>query len=134
MSEENKALAKRVFEEVWNNKNLAAVEDLFASDILVTHNTGRRGVGTEDAKQGIARFFEAFPDLRITVDQQIAEGDTVVNLLTLRASHQGVWQGISPTGQKVTQRRVIIQRFGADGKIVEITSINGGMPIEARAT
>jgi len=64
-------------------------------------------------------FYAAFPDLRHAVEQQVQEGDTVVNRLLVRGTHRGEFQGIPPTGREVEIAAVTIQRF-ADGKIVEM--------------
>jgi steroid delta-isomerase-like uncharacterized protein len=63
-------------------------------------------------------FYAAFPDLRHSVEEQVAEGDTVVNRLLVRGTHRGEFQGIPPTGRAVEIAAVTIQRF-AEGKIVE---------------
>lgn len=74
--------------------------------------------GVADLAAGIARFRESFPDLRVTVEEMIAEGDKVAYRWTMRGTHQGVYEGIAPTGKAITLTGITILRF-ADGKIVE---------------
>jgi steroid delta-isomerase-like uncharacterized protein len=64
-------------------------------------------------------FYAAFPDLRHSVEDQVAEGDTVVNRLLVRGTHRGDFQGIPPTGRTVEIAAITIQRF-AEGKLVEM--------------
>lgn len=63
-------------------------------------------------------FYTAFPDLQHTIEGQVAEGETVVNQLVVRGTHQEAFQGIPPTGKAVTITAISIQRFAA-GQLVE---------------
>jgi steroid delta-isomerase-like uncharacterized protein len=120
MSEQNKALVRRVIEEVYNRGNLALVDELSTSD-LVIHLTSQEIRGREGAKEYVAALRAAFPDLHITIEDQIAEGDRVVTRWTARGTHRGEFQGISPTGRQVRVAGTDIDRI-ADGKAVECWS------------
>jgi steroid delta-isomerase-like uncharacterized protein len=120
MSEQNKALVRRVIEEVYNRGNLALVDELSTSD-LVIHLTSQEIRGREGAKEYVAALRAAFPDLHMTIEDQIAEGDRVVTRWTARATHRGEFQGISPTGRQVRVAGTDIDRI-ADGKAVECWS------------
>ena len=113
--EENKALIRRGVEEGWNKQNLDIVDELAASDV-VHHNLKTRGL--EAFKQHIADGITAFPDVHMTIEDMIAEGDKVVVRYTFRGTQQGETQGIPPTGKHVTVPGIFICRC-ADGKIVE---------------
>ena len=76
MSEENKAIARRVYGEVWNNRNTAAVDDLYEPDHIRHGATGEPG--NEGYRKFVALYTDAFPDIRFTVEDMIAEGDKVV--------------------------------------------------------
>ena len=86
MSEENKALARRAWEAVGNPD---LVDEVYAPDVVWHEPDGEVIRGTEGAKQFISTYKTAFPDLNITVEDVIAEGDKVVTRVTLRGTHQG---------------------------------------------
>jgi steroid delta-isomerase-like uncharacterized protein len=117
MSEENKALARRGWEEVVNEKNLDALEEFYAPDV-VWHELAQDIQGLEQARQFASTFFEAFPDIRITVEDMIAEGDKVVTRYTIRGTHKGEFFGVPPTDRQIALEGITIHRF-AGGKIVE---------------
>lgn len=75
--EENKALSRRTFEEIWNQGNLAAIDALYAAD-QVSHGLGMDvPPGVAGLKQFVASYRTAYPDTHFTVEDQIAEGDKV---------------------------------------------------------
>ena len=98
MSEQNKTLVRRVVEEVYNQGNLAVADELAVSD-LVIHLTSQEIRGREGAKEYVAALRAAFPDLHMTIEDQIAEGDRVVTRWTARGTHTGEFQGIPPHRQ-----------------------------------
>jgi len=101
MSAENKALYRRYIEEVFNKKNLAFLDENFAPNWVNHH--GPAGPETlEEFKQRELKTFAAFPDLHITVEDVVAEGDMVTARWTLRGTHKGEFMGIAPTSKQVT--------------------------------
>jgi steroid delta-isomerase-like uncharacterized protein len=118
--EENKAIARRFFEEVWNNGNLAVADELLAPNIIF-HLPGEpeEVIGDRESyKQVVRRNRTAFPDLQEEIEDMIAEGDRVVTRWLWRGTHQGEWHGHAPTGKTFTYGGITILRI-ADGKIVE---------------
>ncbi len=117
-TEENKARVHRFFEEVFNRKNMAALDE-FVDPQAVDHPApaGAPG-GIEGARQFAGMFLAAFPDVRFMVEDLIAEGDQVVARLTQSGTHQGIFLGIPPTGKRVKVTGIEIFRL-AGGKIVE---------------
>ena len=116
-TEENKALARRSWELV-SPDNLDLIEEIYASD-LVWHEPDRDIRGYEQAKQFVSTFLEAFPDINITVEDVIGEGDQVVSRYTIRGTHQGETEEYGPpTGRQMELEGITIHRF-EDGKIVE---------------
>ena len=115
MSDDNKAVVSRFLLETQNKKDLAVIDDLVAEDFV-----GRTAnlQGLEDLKKVINDNLSAFPDLHVTIEQQISEGDQVVTRYTARATHNGVYRGVAPTGQAVEYTVVSIHRL-SDGKITE---------------
>ena len=117
MSKQNKTIARKVFEEIQSQGNLALVDELVASD-YVGHTPLADIHGPEGAKQFEEMLYEAFPDYQVTVEDQIAEGDKVVTRWTGRGTHQGQFQGMPPTGKQMTMSGITIFRI-ANGKLVE---------------
>ena len=115
---ENKTRVRSLYEQVFNQKNLAAIDDYFASTV-VDHSLppGVPG-GIEGVRLTIGMFLGAFPDLHLTVEDSIAEGDRVVSRWMLRGTHQGASLGMPPTGKHVTMPGISIVRM-EDGKAVE---------------
>ena len=114
MSKEvNKKLARRIVEEMWNTHNLKVVDEVYAPEF---------GGGHAATKQFVSANLAAFPDLQNTIQDQIAENDLVVTRYVLRATHQGEFANIPPTGKTFTVTGIEIHRF-ADGKLVELWNI-----------
>ena len=117
-AEENKTLARRAWEMVFNQRNLDALDVFYAAD-AVWHQPDQDLQGLEEVKQWLARPFEAFPDLNVTVDDVIAEGDKVVTRYTIRGTHQGETEEFGPpTEKQMVLEGITIHRF-EDGEIVE---------------
>ena len=121
MSEENKSILRRVTDEVFTRGNLDVVDELLAPD-YVLHDPGVPGGelrGTESFKQQwVSMFRSAFPDLQLSVEDQVAEGDKVVTRYTGRGTHQGELMGIPPTNNEAVVSGIIISRV-SDGRIEE---------------
>jgi len=116
-TEENKGIVRRMIEEGVNERDLALFDELYAPDFL--YHLGSTTIeGVEAYKQFNLMSFTAFPDLRFTIEDQIAEGDKVVTRWLVSGTQKGPFQGIPPTGKHVTVTGVGINRF-ANGKIVE---------------
>jgi steroid delta-isomerase-like uncharacterized protein len=115
MSEDNKALARRSWEVV---DNLDILDEVYASD-LVWHEPDQAVHGLEEARQFVTMYKTAFPDLNVTVEDVISEGDNAVTRYTIRGTHQGEIEEFGPpTGRQMELQGITIHRI-ADGKIVE---------------
>jgi len=119
-SAQNKDIVRRLTQEVWNQGNVAALEDIAAPD-FVDHDTANpepvRGV--EGYKQWVRMTRAAFPDLQITHEDIFAgEGDRVVTRWTARGTHKGEFMGIAPTGKLATVTGTTIFRISG-GKLQE---------------
>ncbi|CAN5797778.1 hypothetical protein BH23CHL2_BH23CHL2_36300 [soil metagenome] len=117
--ERNKELARRYYSELWDHGKLELAEELVALN-HVDHNPPipGRGGGREDVIHHIKVFREGFPDLRISIDELVAEGDRVVERVTMRGTHLGPFLGIAPTGKYVEVTGVNVCRI-EDGKVAE---------------
>jgi len=119
MSEHNKAIVRRLFEELWNKGNLSLADELFAPNYAhhdpSTPDVGR---GPESEKKRATLYRTAFPDLRLTIEDIIAEGETVMVRWSCRASHKGDFGGIAPTGKQFNISGMTITRL-SNGKMAE---------------
>ena len=121
-SEDNKALVRRFYEEVVNQKNTAAIDEFFAPNIVDhTASPGTPG-GIEGPKLHLDMYLTAFPGLHLTVEDMIAEGDKVVARVTARGTHLGELRSTPPTDKQMTVTAIDIYRI-AGGKFVEYWGI-----------
>jgi predicted ester cyclase len=125
MSEENKRLVRNFFEEVWNNKNLDLLDEVYSPDFVLHalwQNTSAGGAieahGIEPAKKVIGGWLAGFPDMTVTVDDQVAEGDRVGSRHTSTGTHTETFMGMAPTGKKATITGMTITRI-ENGKMAE---------------
>jgi len=119
MSEENKTVIRRSFEELWNKGNLSVADQLFSPNY--THHdpaTPDVGRGPESEKKRATLYRTAFPDLQLTIEDIIAEGETVMARWSCRGTHKGDLRGIAPTGKQFTISGVSVARL-ANGKMAE---------------
>jgi steroid delta-isomerase-like uncharacterized protein len=115
MSEENKALARRSWKIV---DNLDTIEEIYAPDV-VWHEPDQEVRGIDEARQFVTTFKTALPDLNITVEDVVGEGDKAVTRWTVRGTHQGEVEEFGPpTGRQVELKGITIHRIDG-GKIVE---------------
>ena len=119
MSEPNKAIVRRLIEELWNKGNLSLADELFAPNYehhdASTLDFGR---GPESEKKRATLYRAAFPDLRLTIEEIIAEGEIVMTRWSCRGTHKGDLSGIAPTGKQFNISGVTIARL-ANGKLAE---------------
>jgi steroid delta-isomerase-like uncharacterized protein len=118
VSQANKDLVMRMEEELFNNRNLAAL-DQFLSKRYVLRTAAEGAPNDRQAvRDAIAGYLEGFPDLHISVDELVAEGDRVVGRFTFTGTHRGDLFGIPPSGRRISVRQIAIYRI-EDGKVVE---------------
>jgi steroid delta-isomerase-like uncharacterized protein len=122
MSEQNKSLIRTLLRAVACNGDYGVAEELVSSD-YVGHSSDPQAEthGIEGYKQFFRLLRTAFPDLRIEVNDQIAEGDRVVTRWTAYATHEGEFFGIPPSGKKGEMSGINIERV-VGGKVVECWS------------
>jgi len=138
---DNKENCRRIFEEVWNQKNLNAVDELVADEYV--HNDAslpepQRGVGAY--KQFVTLYHRAFPDIHFTIEQMIEEGDMVAIRWRVAGTHQGDLPTLAATGRPISLTGISIARL-RDGKGIEswnnwdglgMMQQLGAIPVEAR--
>ena len=117
MSELNKALVRRYYDEVLNQRRLQVFDEL-ASSNFVSYLTSGDYINLQAYKQAIAGSLAAMPDLQVSIQDQIAEGEKVVTRWMVKGTPQVEFAGIKPTGKAVTITAIHIHRV-QDGKLVE---------------
>jgi len=119
MSEQNKTNIRRLFEEVWNKGQLPVADELFAPT-YTHHDSSTPDVvrGPESEKKRVTLYRNAFPDIRLTIEDMLAEGETVVARWSCRGTHKGELNGIAPTGKQFNITGISIARF-TNGKMFE---------------
>jgi steroid delta-isomerase-like uncharacterized protein len=117
----NKALFKR-FHDAANTGDLAllatTIDEMVAPDAVIRTPLPIDTTGAEALKQIWAALFTVYPDIHVTVEDVIAEGDKVVVRNTVTGTHRGEFMGVAPTGKPVSYNEIFIFRF-ADGRVVE---------------
>jgi steroid delta-isomerase-like uncharacterized protein len=118
-TEANKAVVRRIYEELFNQRHLAVADELSAPDAInYEAPPGIIPEGPESAKQIVQMLLSAFPDLHMTIEDMVAEDDKVVVRTTFNGTHQGAFMGIPPTGKRVSQQQIHFVRL-RDGKVME---------------
>jgi steroid delta-isomerase-like uncharacterized protein len=118
MSEENKALERRMYEEIFNKKNTAAIEQFYAADWVCHPSPPGMPSGLDGMKQWHTLMNKAFPDMQVKLEDIVAEGDKMACLWTATATHKGEFMSMPPTNKQVTITGLHIDRV-TGGKIAE---------------
>ena len=119
MSEQNKALVRRFYEEVFNKQNIDFIDQVCTTDFVDHTAMPGQGPGLEGLKQSFAPFKTAFPDMHVDVDGMVAEGDVVVARFTGTATHKGELMGAPATDKRVTFHGIDWLKFKGD-KVAEV--------------
>lgn len=124
-TEENKAMVRRFWEEVFNGRELSLIDELFTADWVYHGVGGLKVYGPEGLKQFLTEYHSAFPDIQVKVENLIAEGDKVVSHVTGHGTHKGELMGIAPTGKQVTVpviciSRVVDDKIGEDWEMIDL--------------
>jgi steroid delta-isomerase-like uncharacterized protein len=118
-TETNKAQFRRIYEEMFNKGDLSIVEDLVAPDCInYEMPPGMDNRGPESGRQIVGMLRTAFPDLHFTIEELVAEGDTVAGRVSMSGTHLNSFQGISATGHFFEQPQMHFVRF-RDGLAIE---------------
>jgi steroid delta-isomerase-like uncharacterized protein len=113
----NKAVAKRVFDEIFNQGKFQVADEIYAPDFQ--NHGATRTIDLKTDQDFVHAEKKAFPDLRMSVQDMLAEGDKVAVLWRFQGTHTGSgYEGLPPTGTKVEVRGITIWRI-VDGRIVE---------------
>ena len=116
--DELKLRARRIPEELLTQGDLPVADEILVPGCR-HHAPHPIAPGADGLKAWVVALRRAFPDLRAIVEDEIAEGDRVVQRLVLSGTHRGAFLGLPPTGRRATWQLVAIQRIGPDGKVAE---------------
>jgi steroid delta-isomerase-like uncharacterized protein len=117
-TEENKAIVRRVNDEVWSEGHLDVIDELIADEFIATVVGAPEQIrGQQGFREFVVMYRTAFPDLRITVDEQFAEGETVITRWTATGTNEGELMGMPATGKQATVAGININRISG-GKLV----------------
>ena len=119
-SQANKELYRSFMDEIWNKRDLSAIDRYLVPD-FIEHNKNLPP-GIAGRKQFVAAILAAFSDYHAEIEEVVAEGDKVVTRVTFRGTHQGPFNGIAATGKQVEWSGIAMDRL-ADGKVVEMLHV-----------
>jgi steroid delta-isomerase-like uncharacterized protein len=124
-TEKNKAVSRRIYEEAFNKGNLSIADEVIAKNWVYHGAEGMELKGPEGFKQFVTMYRTAFPDLHITADDLIAEGDKVATVGTYRGTFKGPMMGIPPTGKQCKGPVIAISRFegGKEAEVLEVVDM-----------
>jgi predicted ester cyclase len=114
----NKLIVREYIEKVINTGDVELIAHYISPDYVEVYNNKRYPIGIKGAKQHIIGVRQTYPDLALSVESQIAEGEWVATTYTMKGTHAGLWLGIKPTGKIITVTGVNIDKV-VDNKIVE---------------
>ena len=110
--------SRRIFEELWNRRNPAIIDELMAPDYVHHDVLSPEAFGLDGYKQFADRYLSAFPDLKMTIDDEVVAGDRIVTRWTATGTHDGDLPGLPRTGKKVSVTGITIARL-SNGKFLE---------------
>lgn len=116
--EENKAIVRRMVEEGTNGGNTSVFDEVISPDAVDHTAPPSQEPGPEGVKKGHAAFKAAFPDAHATMEEMAADGDLVAYRVTMRATNEGPFMGLPPTGRSFEASGMNLVRL-KDGKLVE---------------
>lgn len=117
-TDENKLLVRRYIEEIINSNDMDRLGEFIGPDYIETGDPSQAMRGLPRAKEHLVGVRTTFPDLRLIIGDQLAEGDWVVTRVTAEATHLGTWMGIKPTGRRLVFHGVNLDKV-VGGRIVE---------------
>jgi steroid delta-isomerase-like uncharacterized protein len=117
-SERNKALIRRLFDEVLNAGNFGLLDQLIGASYLEHNPVAKQAAGAAGIRERIQTMRTAFPDLRFVVDELIGEDAIVAARYHWQGTHKGQFLGIAPTGRRLSVRGMDFYRLD-DGRVIE---------------
>jgi predicted ester cyclase len=125
IEEENKAIFRRVIDEVFNNKDMSVLPELVSPN-YVYHGAFGDAKGSEGLSEIISAYHNAFPDIHATIDEMVAEGNTVACRISIQGTFKGEMMGMAPTGRQLNQVEGVFIHF-ENGKEAEVFPFSDGI-------
>lgn len=123
--EENKAILRRIYDELWNKGDVTIVPDVISPDYRDTSPNASRN-GQQAYADMITSTHRIFPDVHVVIEDMLGEGDQVVARLSMTGTFKGKWREFEPTGNHLQMKQAIFYRF-RDGKLVEATNYSDNL-------
>ena len=135
-AEDLKKLNDHFYEEVFRRRHVEAIDELLTDDFVEHTPAPGQGTNRQAAKDFIGTMLQAFPDLDFTIDQQIAEGDTVAAVATMTGTHRSDFMGVPATGRRVNVQvmdtaRVRNGRFSEHWGLVDLPALMDQLGVPA---
>ena len=124
---DNKAIAKRVYEDIMSKGNLGLIDELFSEDFVDRSFEGREA-HLNEVKQGFAQLRKIFPDLKVVVNDVFTEGDKAAVRFTSTGTHKAEFLEVAATNRKISWNVIDVLRF-KDGKIAERWGVEDNLGI-----
>lgn len=115
---DNKSVIRTFIEDVINQGRLERTDDIVIEDFVELDPLPGQAQGREGLKEAIRQMRSAFPDIRWTVDEMLAEGDKVFTRFTWSGTHEGAFLGVPATGRRITVKGMVIDRL-VTGKMAD---------------
>jgi len=114
----NKSIVQRFIAEIENTGDVSNIHEFISEDYVEVHNGNRHKIGIKGAIDHVNGVRKVFPDLKLTIENQISEGEWVVTVYSIIGTFHNEWFGMQPTGKPITFTGVNVDRI-KDGKIIE---------------
>jgi len=115
---DNKTIIQRFIDEVENTGDVSKIHEFISEDYVEIHDGQRYEIGIQGAIDHVLGVRKVYPDLKLTIEHQISEGEWVVTTYSLTGTFKEDWFGMKPTGKPITYTGVNVDRV-RDGKIIE---------------
>lgn len=117
-AEENKTIIRRYVEDIENTGDVTRIREFISEDYAEVYEGERYPIGIQGAIDHVLGVRRVFPDLKLTIEHQISEGDWVATVYSVTGTFTEEWLGMKPTGKPITFRGVNMNRL-KDGRIIE---------------
>ena len=115
---DNKKIIRRFIEEIENTGDVTNIHEFISEDYVEVHEGERYQIGIKGAIDHVQGVRRVFPDLKLTIENQISEGEWVATLYSVTGTFKNEWFGMKPTGKPITFTGVNLDRV-KEGKIIE---------------
>lgn len=112
-----------MIEEGWNRGDIASFDGTIADSVLFHYVGSPQTLSRDQLSQFVIRWREAFPDLKMEIEELVVEDNMAASYLILSGTHEGPWAGAEPTGKQVTMALMMFFRF-EEGKMVELWEVD----------